>query len=293
MSCRAHQLEETIHLFREAAAANRQTSARKGNVIMVSAHEADEVMVTADLHGHIGNFQSLLEIAALDDHPRRHLVMQEVCHGGPPYPDGGCQSHTLLEEMARLKLTYPDRFHFILSNHELAELTDFPILKGQRILNVAFRCGLLHAFGPEYERVREAALEFIRSCPLAVRLPNDIFISHSLPGAMDRQHFDRTIFDRPLEEDDFREYGSLFNLVWGRDYRPANAEAFAQAVGAKILIHGHDPCPQGYKAPNDLQIILDCCSTPATYLLVPTGEGLSHGHLVRQIRFLPPKVRSH
>jgi hypothetical protein len=55
-------------------------------------------------------------LADLDRNPRRHLIMQEVCHGGPTYPDGGCKSHRMLEDVARLKVRYPERFHFLLSN---------------------------------------------------------------------------------------------------------------------------------------------------------------------------------
>jgi hypothetical protein len=43
-------------------------------------------------------------------------------------------SHRMLEDVARLKVRYPDRFHFILSNHELAELTEFPIMKSRKLL---------------------------------------------------------------------------------------------------------------------------------------------------------------
>ena len=52
-------------------------------------------MVTGDLHGHRRNFNLIRRIAASDNIPERHLVLQEVCHGGPTYPqNGGCMSHT-------------------------------------------------------------------------------------------------------------------------------------------------------------------------------------------------------
>src|SRR6185369_6088628 len=74
---------------------------------------------------------------------------KEVCHGVPEYPGetGGCMSHLLLEDCIRLKSEYPERFHFLLSNHELAELGDFPICKSRRMLNVVFRCGINELYG--------------------------------------------------------------------------------------------------------------------------------------------------
>jgi hypothetical protein len=196
-------------------------------------------------------------------------------------------SHTMLEDVARWKTEYPDRFHFILSNHELAELTDYPIVKGQKMLNLLFRYGLQEMYGPATEKVREAYLAFLASCPLAVRLPGDVLVCHSLPDNLEHESFDPSIFERPLELIDLQERSSVFNLVWGRDYRSENAERFARLLGAKVLIHGHDPCPDGYKVPNDTQIILDCCSKPAAYLVLPTDQELTHAQIVERIQLLP------
>ena len=72
-------------------------------------------------------------------------------------------SHLLLEDVASLKNAFPDRFHFILSNHELAELTDFPIMKSGKMLNLTFREGLQQLYGDRAEQVRHAYLEFLLS----------------------------------------------------------------------------------------------------------------------------------
>ena len=143
-------------------------------------------MFTGDLHGHRRNFNLIRRIAALETLPRRHLVMQEVCHGGPTYPqNGGCMSHAIVEDIARLKVRYPDRVHFLLGNHELAELTDYPIQKNKQMLNVLFRMGLEQMYGSETERVREALLAFLGTCPLAVRISGGVFVCHSIPEGLD------------------------------------------------------------------------------------------------------------
>lgn len=281
-------IEGVIANFRRAAEANQQTPTRDGNVVALTPDVADDVMITADLHGHRRNFNSIRKIADLERHPRRHLILQEVCHGGPTYPgNGGCMSHGMLEDVAKLKATFPDRVHFLLSNHELAELTDYPILKNKKMLNLMFRLGLQEMYGAATEKVREAYNEFIRTCPLAVRLPGGVFVSHSLPERSDSRNFDRTIFDRPLDAADLLEHGDVFDLVWGRDYRIENARAFAKLVAAQVLIHGHEPCPEGYHVPNEMQIIIDCCAEPGCYLTVPMNEELSHAQLVARIQRLP------
>jgi hypothetical protein len=82
--------------------------------------------------------------------------------------------------------------------------------------------------------------------------------------------------------------GPVFRLVWGRDYRPENAEAFARLVGARILIHGHEPCLDGFRAPNDRQLILDGQGDRACYVLVPLDGPLTHEELVRAVRRVNP-----
>jgi hypothetical protein len=282
------QIETVIAMYREAAEANQKTPTRRGNVVWLSPDAAADVMMTGDLHGHRGNFDAIVSVADLETHPRRHLILQEVCHGGPSYPStGGCMSHLLLDEVARLKVRYPDRVHFILGNHELAELTDYPIQKNRQMLNLLFRLGMQHVYGPATDKVREAMLAFLGSCPLAVRLSGGVFVTHSLPEVTDRRPFDVSIFSRPITAADLGERGAVFALVWGRDYRRENAEAFARLVEAEVLVTGHEPCPEGSAAPNDRQIILDCCGDRAAYAILPADRDLTHAEIVARIERLP------
>ncbi len=285
MTASIQYIERTIAAYDDATEANQQTPGRVGNVVEITAEMADEVMITADLHGHRMNFNAIRTKAALTANPRRHLVLQEVCHGGPPSPSGnGCLSYTMLEDVARLKAEFPDRVHFILSNHELAELTDYPILKAKKMLNVMFRLGLQEMYGPATDKVREAYLPFLRSCPLAVRLVDvGVLVCHSLPERVDVGGFDTAIFDRALNAADLNNQGSVFALVWGRDYRAANARAFAEMVDARLLIHGHDPCPDGFKVPNEYQIILDCCGAKPHFLTLSTSKQITHAEAVERI----------
>ncbi len=273
---------------RAAAESNRACTARRGNVIGLTPENADDVMIVADLHGNRLNFRKLLAVADMANRPRRHLIMQEVCHGGPEYPGetGGCMSHLLLEDCIRLKTEYPERFHFLLSNHELAELGDYPICKSRRMLNVLFRCGINEMYGAAGDEVRSAYLEFLASCPLAVRVGDGTFVTHSCPDRCDREPFDASIFERPLSCEDYKNGSPAFKLVWGRDFRAANADAFARQVNADVLIHGHEPCEAGFSAPNKRQVILDGCGSRATYAVLPVGPKLSQAEVIGRIKSL-------
>ncbi len=279
MSSILHTAEETIAIFQKAAEANCQTQVREGNIIKLDASNAEDVFLTGDLHGHEHNFEMIVKKADLENHPRRHLVFQEICHGGPQYPNGdGCKSHLLLERVAAMKVKYPQRVHHIMSNHELAELTEYPIQKSRQLLNLTFAMGMRHCYGTRMEDVRHAMISYLESCPLAVKISDHIFFSHSIPDQLDQPDgaFDETILYRSLDAgSDFIRGGSVYRLVWGRDYRQENADIFAKIVGAEILVCGHEPCLEGMKFPNSRQAIIDCCSNVACYMLIPTADKLT------------------
>src|SRR6185437_5901279 len=124
----------------------RKTRGRAGGVVALDG--AEDVMVVGDLHGNVPALSRLLRIAALDDHPRRHLVLQELVHGNRVYPnDGGDRSHQLVDLVAALKCQCPDRVHLILGNHELSEITGRIIGKDGKSLNLMFRMGIATAYG--------------------------------------------------------------------------------------------------------------------------------------------------
>jgi hypothetical protein len=280
-------IETIIDTYQKATEINLANASRQGNIVVLDAETADEVMITGDLHGNRRNFNLIRRLAALDKHPRRHLVLQEVCHGGPPYPsNGGCMSHTMLEDVAKLIVQFSGRVHFLLGNHELSEATDYGIQKNRLMLNMLFRLGMQEMFGLAFDKVREAMIPFIKSCPLAVRLPERVFISHSIPENCDTQRFNKTVFDRDLDVLDFLTDGDAFNLVWGRDYRQENADAFAQGVDADVLINGHEPCAEGYGTPNRTQVILDCCAEKAYYVILPLGRTWTQAEVLERLRKL-------
>jgi hypothetical protein len=78
--------------------------------------------------------------------------------------------------------------------------------------------------------------------------------------------------------------GDLFRLVWGRDFSQDNARRFADIVQADILIHGHEPCHDGYKVPNELQIIIDSCNQNGSYVVLPVDQSLTQAEIVKRIR---------
>ncbi len=285
MTATREYIDQKIDDFQKATRHNAQTPGRQGSLVHLTVENADEVMITGDLHGNRRNFNLIRKIADLDHHPRRHLVVQEVCHGGMTYPqNGGCMSHTMLEEVARWKCEYPDRIHFLLGNHEIAEMTEYPIQKKSKMLNFLFRLGMQQMFGQAAEEIREAYVPFLLSSPVGIRLGENVLITHSIPQFVDERGFDTSIFDRELSWEDFLEDAPVFQLLWGRDYRSRNAKAFAGLTNCDVLINGHEPCPEGCLVPNQYQVIVDSCNNEGKYLLLSTDRRWTHEAVVDELR---------
>jgi hypothetical protein len=291
MTCEHKIAESVIATYKAAAEVNRGAAVRKGNLVELPVTPGGDVFAAADLHGDRLNFERIIEIADLDNHPNRHLILQEVCHGGPTYPGGnGCMSHLLLEDCAALLVKYPGRVHYLLSNHELAEITDFAICKGNRMLNVAFRAGMCQLYGCATDSIRAAMAEFLKSCPLGVRIGERVLMTHSLPERLDApgDKFDWSIFTREIRDDELLPKGSVFRLVWGRDFRPENAAIFAKKMNAEILLNGHEPASAGFDLPNSTQIVIDSCHEQGCYCLLPLDRRLTHAEVIAQVHSLQP-----
>lgn len=258
----------------------RATPGRRGRVVHLQA--ATEVLVGGDMHGHIENFRLLLDKAQLRERPGRHLVVQELVHGNREYPGGGDKSHQLIDLLCALKCQFPRQVHMLLGNHELAQWQGHQISKGDRDPIQLFNQGVVTAYGGRSWDVLLAYMELFAVLPLAIRTPNRVFLSHSLPAARKLDTFDPAVLERDTHTDaDLRSGGTVHSLVWGRDTRPETAEAFLKKVDADLLISGHIPNEPGWEAPNDRQLVLDSMRTPAGYCLFPVDRPLTHAELVQ------------
>jgi hypothetical protein len=271
--------------LRQAIVAFRSTPGRSGRVVRLP--QGAEVMVVGDLHGNVENFRSALRRAALDQHPQRHLILQEVVHGPFRYDGGGDKSHQLLDLVAALKCQYPARVHFILGNHELAQWQDQRIGKGDVDQNEVFKDGIREAYGPAAADVEAVYNHLLASANLLVRAANRVLVCHTIPP---RKHLDNFDPER-LEHDelttaDLSLGGTVHSLVWGRDHSQQAADAFLHKMDADLAVCGHIPSDQGHQVPNSRMLILDAVGTPACYCLFPTDRPLSQQELLAGLGYL-------
>jgi len=243
-----------IDLLNKSAEANNADKFRRGNLVSLPAQGS--LIATGDLHGHRRNFERILSYADLDNNPDRHIVLQEIIHGGPQDSRQGCLSYKLLFDAARFKLDFPDRVHIIMGNHDTAFISDSSVIKDGQEMNLSMRLALEREYGTDSAEILLAIKQFLFSQPLAVRCQNRIWLSHSLPDDRSSKKFDRQIMDRKLQEEDCKRPGSAYLFTWGRKHSQSLLNKMAELLDADIFILGHQTQKQGWaKAGDNLLII--------------------------------------
>jgi hypothetical protein len=269
-----------------AAILMRRDPLRVGNIVRMPS--AGDLVVVGDIHGDVENFRRVVEWAALYRHKDRYLVLQELIHGGPLDGQGADHSFRLLEEAAALKVRYKSQVQLVLSNHDLCEILGSTVTKGGTNVSAAFWRGIEDSYGAAWPEVHGAYRRFLAALPLAVRTPGNVFISHSTPQGDTLDNFDYSIFDRPLNMEDYLPGGSIHSLVWGRWHDQEAADRFAKSVAAEILVTGHQTSMPGVKTPTSRHIVLTSDGPLGRFLLLRLNVQVPHTVLLRQVA----KIRS-
>ena len=257
--------EKFIKLLEAGILANQQDKYRRANVAVLP--QSGDVVVAGDIHGHRRNFERIISYSNLEGNPDRHLILQEIIHGGTEDQQGGCLSYEVLADAVRLKINYPDRVHLILANHDTAFINNSDVMKGGKEMNAAMRAAMQRSFGKDVKAVESAIERFLFSQPLAIRCPNRIWISHSLPSDRMVEKFDFTIFDRNLKISDIVRPNSAYLLTWGRGQSDKTLEFLAQKLDVDFFVLGHQVQESGWMSNNKNLIIID--------------SQHNHGHLLR------------
>lgn len=244
----------TTELLSKGITANQADRFRRGNLVRLPA--AGSLVIGGDIHGHRRNFERLVAYADLPHHSDRHLVLQEIIHGGPEDAAGGCLSYQLLFEAVHFKLRFPDQVHFVMGNHDTACINSTEVMKNGKEMNRAMSSALEREFQHASRDVQLAIKQFLFSQPLAVRCSNRVWISHSLPGDRFIDGFDAGVFDRELQVTDCAKPGPAYVLTWGRRHSQSTLDQLAGQLDVDLFVLGHQPQTKGWKQAGSNLIIL-------------------------------------
>lgn len=251
-----YDVEQVLETFAAAGDENKLSSMRKGQVVTLP--EEGEVWMTGDIHDHRNNFRKFVEAANLAENPQRHVVLHELIHGDHYDSAGAEDSWQMLYQSADLKANFPSQVHFLLANHDLAQIHGEGIMKAGLSVCEAFNNGVKRDFKDRGTSVTVAITEYLLTLPLAIRSPSGLFFCHSLPTDSQMKTFDFTVFDRDqLKPEDYRrKYGPIYQLIWGRGVTPVGVDEFAEKVGAKMIVTGHQPQEMGYAVNGTKHLII-------------------------------------
>jgi len=233
-----------IDLLDKGTRVNLEDKFRQGNVINLPTEGS--LIVTGDLHGHRRNFERAVSFADLPNNPDRHIILQEIIHGGPEDSYGGCLSYQVLLDAVRYKLNFPEQVHIIMGNHDTAFINGSEVMKDGREMNRAMSSALKREYSDNGNEIIAAMKQFLFSQALAVKCDNRIWISHSLPADRFFDKFDPQILDREMTGDDIIRPGSAYLLTWGRRMSQDLLDKMAELLDVDIFVLGHQPQEKGW-----------------------------------------------
>ncbi len=233
-----------LDALNQGTRANHSDKFRTKNVILLPL--SGELVISGDLHGHQRNLDRIITYANLAHHPNRHVVFQEIIHGGATTAEGGCLSYRVLLQVVRYKLQFPDQVHLIIGNHDTAFITNTEVMKDGREMNRAMTLAIKQEFPENHAEISQALQAFLFSQPLAVKTANGLWISHSLPADRWTEEFNPRIFVKPLDLSDCVKPGNVYLLTWGRNMSQPWLNQLATTLKTRLFILGHQPQPQGW-----------------------------------------------
>jgi hypothetical protein len=274
--------DKLISILNTGTQLNKTDPLRNGN--MLSFPGEGDLVVAGDLHNHGRNFERIQTVAALDQFPNRHVILQELIHGGPLGPDGGDHSLDMLLDAIAWAAQYPGQVHFLMANHDLAQIQGVPVLKDGYDLTDRFNRYFRARAGADLSAAKIAFRAFVTSMPLAAITLTGIFLSHSLPGPADLATFDSAVLRRPLTEADFARGGSVYQLIWGRSQTQDVLNALSRAWWADLFVCGHQGQDDGYGTIGDRMFIVDSCHNHGTFLHIDLARQYTLDDLARSVR---------
>jgi len=235
---------EAVDIFRRAADLNRSDDRRDGNVLVIGSPR--RIVFSGDIHGYRSAFDKIVSHADLSSDPQSRLVLQEILHGPPDDRDRQDRSIDLLIQAARLKIEHPAQVLFVMGNHDVAQTTGSEISKYGYGVCKAFVESVKFIFGDDAPEIIDALKDFLLSFPLALRCPNGVFISHSLPSPGKFDDAIAEILTRPIALDDMQRGQPIYNWVWGRRHTETQLEALASRLDAEFFLMAHQHTESGY-----------------------------------------------
>jgi hypothetical protein len=272
---------KAIPAFEAVAELNRTDPLRNGQMLCFPG--TGDLFVAGDIHNHSRNFERFRKAAALDKYPERHVILQELIHGGSLGAQGEDRSMEMLLQACDWARHYPGRVHFLLANHDMAQVQRVAIMKDGYDLTDRFSRYIDNTYRGDGPRVVEAFHKFVYSMPLAAITVTGLFFSHSLPDPRSVAVFDQTVLRRELTMADYARNGPIYHLIWGRNQNQEVLNTLSRAWWADLFICGHQGRDEGYGVIGDRMLIVDSSHNHGMFLRVDLARQYTLQDLVQEL----------
>jgi len=263
------------------------------------------VLVSADLHGHLGDFERLAELFVAS-HARGEdpvwIGVGDWLHGpnsdepstvtdahGEPLYDYPDQSPEVLTRLFALMDAHPGRIFSVLGNHEHAHLGGPRTSKFHDDEAVALEARMTA------DQIADMKRRF-RSWPIAVAVPAlGLVVTHGALGGPIRNvaELEQIRWEGQMDAHAYEIARSMvaYGYVHGGDRRLLDALSVA-GPAYRLIIHGHDRDEDGYSASGEHALLL-CSSFGArrdtkTYVWLTSPCSLAELRLGHELRRLYP-----
>jgi len=179
---------------------------------------------------------------------------------------------------------FPGQVHFLLANHDLAQVYNQPIMKDGYDLTERFTRYLKMSAGSDFDSANKAFRNFMLTMPIAAITATGIFLSHSLPNARDLPTFDKEVLRRPLLEADLARGGSAHQLIWGRSQSQDVLNILSRAWWSDLFVCGHQAQDSGYGTIGDRMLIIDSSHNHGVFLHIDLARQYTMQDLTQSVR---------
>ncbi len=274
---------QIIEILEKAREYNLQDPYRTGHLLTLPNY--GQVVMTGDFHGYDVNFEKLKTFADLERYYPRHVVIHELIHSnGSAKNQQQDSSSLLLVKSAQWKIQFPEQVHFILGNHDLAQITSREITKNGAASIASFNRWIEQQFPSHAEKIIQKIKDFLLSIPLAIKCPNKILLAHSLPSDNFVDAFDMTVFEREWKSEDLLPGGSVYEFVWGRTHSKNTLQKLSRKFNVDYFIVGHQKQEKGFSLIENKMIILASDHSMGCFITIDLSKKYTFNELKKRIR---------
>lgn len=224
---------------------------------LVKLDPVGEALVIGDLHGDLESLRLILEGSGFVEKMATQEDAVMVFLGD--YGDRGAYSAEVYYTVLRLKLAFPEQVLLLRGNHEgpadlLASPHDLPMQFQLRFRENwrAVYSKVRELFGYLYNAalVEDHYLMVHGGLPAGINSIQDLALAHKLYS--EQQFLEDLLWSDPVDE----VKGVLYSprgagKLFGKDV----TEEVLNKLGVRVLIRGHEPCPEGFKLNHDGKVL--------------------------------------